>query len=127
MLTPDGAIDAYIAMWNATDADQRRILADNALTDDAVLLYPTFEAHGRDEAVATGERFHQDTPGVQIVLRSGVEQHHGWVRVAWCIVHADGSSGPNGQSVGELAADGRLCRVVGFRNPLPATSSRPER
>jgi hypothetical protein len=127
VLTPDQAVDAYIAMWNATDEERRRGLADQALTADAVLLYPTFEAHGRDEAVATGERFQQDTPEVQIVMRSGVEHHHRWVRVAWCIVHADGSSGPDGQSVGELAADGRLCRVVGFRNPLPAASSRPGR
>ena len=127
MLTPDQAVDAYIAMWNATDEERRRGLADKALTADAVLLYPTFEAHGRDQAVATGERFHQDMPGVQIVMRSGVEHHHGWVRVAWCIVHTDGSSGPDGQSVGELAADGRLCRVVGFRNPLPAVSPGPER
>jgi len=109
-------------MWNAADEEHRRRLADKALTADAFLLYPTFEAHGRVEAVATGERFHQDTPGVQIVMWSGVEQHHGWVRVAWCIVHADGSSGPDGQSVGELGDDGRLRRVIGFRNPLPATS-----
>ncbi len=128
MLMPDQAVHAYIAMWNATDEDRRRGLADKALTADAVLLYPTFEAHGRDEAVATGERFQKDTPGVQIEMRSSLlEHHHGWVRVAWRIVHADGSSGPDGQSVGEFAADGRLCRVVGFRNPPPVASSRPER
>jgi hypothetical protein len=122
VLTPDQAVDAYIAMWNAADEERRQRLADKALTEDAVLLYPTFEAHGRVEAVATGQRFQKDMPGVRIVMSSGVEHHHGWVRVAWCMVHADGSSGPDGQSVGELAGDGRLRRVIGFRNPLPATS-----
>ena len=96
------------------------MLADTALTDDAVLLYPTFEAHGRADVMAIGQRFHQDMPGVQIVAASGIEHHHNWVRVAWCVVSADGSTGPDGQSVGELAADGRLQRVIGFRNPLPA-------
>jgi hypothetical protein len=108
-------------MWNAADEEQRRELADKALTEDTVLLYPIFEARGRGEAVATGERFQQDMPGVQIVMRSGVEHHHGWVRVAWCMVHADGSAGPDGQSIGELADDGRLRKVIGFRNPLPTT------
>lgn len=122
MLTPNQAVDAYIAMWSAADEDQRREFAGTALTADAVLLYPTFEAHGRGDAVAVAERFQQDMPGVQIVAASGIEHHHNWVRVAWCVVNADGSVGPDGQSVGELADDGRLRRVIGFRNPLPATS-----
>jgi hypothetical protein len=120
VLTPDQAVDAYIAMWCAADEEQRRLLADRALTDDAVLLYPTFEAHGRADVLAIGKRFHQDMPGIQIVAASGIEHHHDWVRVAWRMVNADGSAGPDGQSVGQLADDGRLKRVIGFRNPLPA-------
>jgi hypothetical protein len=119
VLTPDQAVDAYIAMWNAADGERRREFAGTALTEGAVILYPTFEIHGRADALAVGERFHQDMPGVQIVVTSGIEHHHNWVRVAWCMVNADGSAGPEGQSVGELADDGRLCRVIGFRNPLP--------
>ena len=120
MLTPDQAVDTYIAMWNASNEEERRALADKALTEDAVLLYPTFQTHGRTHAVSAGQQDQQDMPGVQILLRSGVEHHDGWVRVAWRIVPGDGSAGPEGQSVGELAEDGRLRRVVGFRDPLPA-------
>lgn len=121
MLTPDQAVDAYIAMWNAVDEGRRQEFANRALTGDAVLLYPSLEVHGRDEAVAAGERYHRDAPGFRIVLRSGVEQHHGWVRVAWHMVYADGSLGPEGQSVGELADNGRLRRVIGFHDPLPSS------
>ena len=121
MLTPDQAVDAYIAMWNAVDEGRRQEFANRALTEDAVLLYPSLEVYGRDEAVAAGERYHRDAPGFRIVLRSGVEQHHGWVRVAWHMVYADGSLGPEGQSVGELADDGRLRRVIGFHDPLPSS------
>lgn len=120
MQAPNQAVEAYIAMWNATDKEQRREIAATALTEDAVLLYPTFEAHGRADVLAVGERFHEDMPGAQIVVTSGVEHHHNWARVAWRMVNADGSAGPDGQSVGELADDGRLHRVIGFRNPLPA-------
>jgi hypothetical protein len=109
-------------MWNATDEEERHALAEQALTDDAVLQYPTFGARGRDEVIASGERYRRETPGFRIVMTSGVEQHHGWVRVAWRMVLADGSTAAEGQSAGELAQDGRLRRVIGFRNPLPPFS-----
>ncbi len=97
MLTPDQAVDAYIAMWNAVDEERRQELADRALTGDVALLYPSLEVYGRGEAGAAGERYHREAPGFRIVLRSGVEQHHGWVRVAWHMVYAYGSftSGPS--------------------------------
>ena len=100
----------------AGDGEQARI---GGHKEDAVLLYPTLEAHGRADAVAAAEQFQRDTPGIRIARRSGVEQHHGWVRVAWRIVLPNGSLAAEGQSVGELAADGRLRRVTGFRDPLP--------
>ena len=40
------------------------------------LLYQTFEVHGPDDAVATGKRIHLDLSGIQIVMRSDVEQYH---------------------------------------------------
>lgn len=119
MRTPDEIATAYIALWNATDTEHREVLAEQALSEDAVLLYPTFEVHGRADAVAAAEQFQRDSPGIRIARRSGTEQHHGWVRVAWRIVLADGSAVAEGESVGELAADGRLRHVTGFRDPLP--------
>jgi hypothetical protein len=117
--TPDQAFDAYLALWNATDEARCRDLADQALTEDVVVQYPTFEAHGRAEVVTIARRFHQENPGVQIVLISGIEHHHGWIRGAWRVVRADGSAAQEGQTVIELADDGRLRRAIGFRNPLP--------
>jgi hypothetical protein len=117
--TPDEIVNAYIAMWSATNGKQREALAEQALSEDAVLLYPTFEAHGRADAVAAAQQFQRDSPGISIVRRSGVEQHHGWVSVAWRIVLPDASVVGEGESVGELAADGQLRRVTGFRDPLP--------
>ncbi len=90
------------------------------ITYDAVVQYPTLGARGRAELLAIGERYRRETPGFQIVMTSGVEHHHGWVRMAWRLALADGSTVAEGQSVGELAEDGRLRRVIGFRNPLPA-------
>jgi hypothetical protein len=124
---PDEVVSAYVAMWGATDEEQREALAEQALSEDAVLLYPSFETHGRADAVAAAERFQRDMPGIGIERRSGVEQHHGWVRVAWSIVLGDGSIAAEGESVGELAADGRLRRVIGFRDPLPVRQDQARR
>lgn len=77
MRTPDEIVTAYIALWNATDTEHREVLAEQALSEDAVLLYPTFEVHGRADAVAAAERFQRDSPGIRIARRSGTEQHHG--------------------------------------------------
>jgi hypothetical protein len=117
--TPDETVNAYIAMWNTSDKEQQEALAQQALSEDAVLLYPTLEARGRADAVAAAERFQRDYGGARIARRSGVEQHHGWVRVAWRILLPDGSLAVEGQTVGELTADGRLRRVTGFHDPLP--------
>ncbi len=117
--TPTRAVEAYVAMWNATGDRERRERAEEALTADAVLLYPTFEAHSRDDAVTLAAQFHIDNPGARIEMLSGVEQHHGRVRVAWSMVLPDASSAGDGQSIGEQSEDGRLRRVTGFRNPLP--------
>ena len=119
MPTPTRAVEAYVGMWNATDDRERRALAEEALTEDAVLLYPTFEAQSRNDAVALAGRFHNDTPGARTEMLSGVKHHHGWVRVAWSMVLSDGSSAADDQSIGEQSEDGRLRRVTGFRNPLP--------
>ncbi len=119
MSTPDQAFDAYLAVWNATDEARSRELADQAFTENVSVEYPMFEASGRDALIVTASQFHQDNPGAQIVLISGIERHHGWLRGAWRMVSADGSTRAEGQTILELADDGRIHRAIGFRNPLP--------
>lgn len=80
MPTPTRAVEACVGMWNATDDRERRALAEEAVSEDAVLLYPTFEAHSRNEAVALAGRFQDDTHEARIEMLSGVEHHHGWRR-----------------------------------------------
>jgi hypothetical protein len=56
---------------------------------------------------------HQRAHGSCFHLTSGVEVHHGFVRFAWNLTYANGSS-VQGMDFGELAEDGRLQRIVGF-------------
>ena len=57
---------------------------------------------------------------MRVVQYSGIEEHHGWLRVGWRILLADGSTRRDGVDVAEVASDGRLRRVVGLHDPLPA-------
>lgn len=119
MPTPEHVMNAYVAMWNASDERERRRLAEDALTDDVVVLYPTLDAHGRDNMLNALGRFREQMPGVVFVETSGVEHHHGWLRASWRMVEEHGTTRLEGEDVAELAEDGRLCRVLGFHDPLP--------
>ena len=119
MSAPAHVMSAYIALWNATDEQERRHLAKDVLTEDAALIYPTIAAQGHDDVVAALGRFHDRVPGARFEETSGIEQHHGWFRASWRLLQADGSVRLEGEDVAELAEEGRLRRVVGFHNPLP--------
>jgi hypothetical protein len=122
MPTPEHVMTAYVALWSTHDEAERRRLAEEALTEDAAVVYPTVEAHGRSDAVAAIGRFHEQVPGAYFVATSGVEHHHGWLRESWSLMLADGTVRLEGEDVAELAEEGRLRRVIGFHNPLPQPS-----
>ncbi len=119
MSTPEEVMETYVALWRATDAPERRRLAEYALTEDGVIIYPGVEERGWDEVVAAIGGFHELVLGAQIVATSGVEQHHGWLRATWRLTRADGTVQFDGVDVAELAPDGRFRRVIGFHDPLP--------
>lgn len=119
MPTAKEAIDSYVDAWNTSDPETSGRLVERAMTEDALMAYPRFEARGWEaisELIAT---YKQQSPGVSIELTSNVEEHHGWVRFGWRMLGADGSALGEGEDVGELGDDGRFIRVLGFRNPLP--------
>jgi hypothetical protein len=41
MPTPEHVMTTYVALWNATNEQERRQLADEVLTEDVTILYPT--------------------------------------------------------------------------------------
>lgn len=115
--------ESVIALWNTTDEEARRRIADGIFTEDAIMTYPTLQAEGIDGIVATIGRFQEQFPGARFEAVSGVEYHHGWMRDSWRMVTAEGAIALEGEDVCELAEEGRLRRAIGFRNPLPSVSS----
>jgi hypothetical protein len=113
----------YVALWKeGTDEATRLRLAEQAMTEDAEIIYPGARASGRNEIVAAIAAVYQSVPGARIFSTSGVEQHHGWLRATWRMLQSDGTVLLDGMDVAELAEDGRFRRVIGFHEPLPAPS-----
>ncbi len=119
MVTAKEALDAYAAAWNTGDPETARRLVEQALTENAVMAYPSFEAHGWEGISGLMAAYKQQLPGFRIELTSNVEEHHGWVRVEWRMLDANGSILGEGEDVAEVADDGRFSKMLGFRNPLP--------
>ncbi len=110
-------VEAYQRAWIAEGAERRRLL-ELSLTEDAELVQPNGRSVGRDaieqRIAGLGERW----PGAHSEVTSGTEEHHGFVRYSWNLRTPD-SVVLTGFDVGELAADGRIRRVVQFFGPFP--------
>jgi hypothetical protein len=120
--TAKEAIDAYVDAWNTSDPETGRRLVEQAMTEDALMAYPRFEARGWEGISELMVTYKQQSPGTSIELTSNVEEHHGWVRFGWRMLDAGESVLGEGEDVGEVADDGRFTRMIGFRNPLPPLS-----
>jgi hypothetical protein len=119
MATTKEAFDAYAAAWNTSDPETCRRLVEQAMTEDALMAYPSFEARGWEDISGLMATYKQQLPGFRIELTSNVEEHHGWARVGWRMLDANGSVPGEGEDVAEVASDGRFSKMLGFRNPLP--------
>ncbi len=116
----DDTVAAYGAAWNEQDEAARRVLLERSWADDGVYCDPSGRAEGRSALVGHIGGFHARMPGSRIELTSGVDEHDGLLRFAWQMVGPDGAVALDGIDFGELGADGRLERIVGFFGPFPA-------
>ena len=118
-LTPDAAVVAYCAAWNTTDPAERERLLTQVWAPDGVYSDPEPTlAVGRaalSDAIST---FHHSYPGAYFRC-SAPQAHHGAMRVTWILLIPYGTERLRGTDFSELAADGRIRRVVGFFGPPP--------
>ncbi|KWW99074.1 Uncharacterized protein LI90_706 [Carbonactinospora thermoautotrophica] len=112
-------VQAYVGAWNEPDEARRRWLFEQSWTEDGTYTDPSVHIEGREALVRHSRKFAERWPGAEIVLTSGVDQHHRMVCFSWRVVAPDGRTLREGIDFGELAEDGRLQRVVGFFGPLP--------
>lgn len=116
----EAIVTGYCDAWNEPDAARRRRLLERIWAPWATYTDPTVELTGIDELVDHISRVLDRYPGSRIVRTSAVDIHHGVLRFSWHKELADGSALPDSIDIGEIARDGKLCRILGFFGPLAA-------
>jgi hypothetical protein len=118
-LTTLQVVSAYCEAWNAPGDGERRALLEQSWTEGGTYTDPHTDLAGREALFAHISRVQALRPGSRIVMTSGLDVHHGVLRFAWKLVGPQGATVVEGVDFGELAADGRLRRIVGFFGPIP--------
>jgi len=116
-------VEAYLGMWNETDAAVRAQLIETAWVDTGYYQDPLLEAKGHDGLSAMVAGFHDQYPGYAFRQAGGIDAHHELARFGWELVAPDGSVFIAGIDVAAIAPDGRLARIAGFFGDLPAAAA----
>jgi hypothetical protein len=118
-LSPEAAVVAYCSAWNTVDRAERDRLLAQVWAADGVYSDPNPTlVKGRaalSNEIAALQRRH---PGAKFRC-SAPQTHHGAMRTTWAYLNPDGSEIEHGMDFSELAADGRIRRVVGFFGDPP--------
>ncbi len=114
-------IAAYIGAWSEPDRVRRQQLLDRVWTAEGTYTDPTAHVEGREALVDHIDKFFKQFPGARLALTSDIDTHHQKLRFTWRMLLADGSVFVEGTDFGELSADGRLERIVGFFERPPRT------
>lgn len=110
--------DASLAAWMERDVSRRARLLEETWTEDSAFIDPFCSVRGREALARHIEGvLLTSPPGTRLVRGGPVEQCHGHVRFAWRAEGPDGAAFATGTNFGDLSADGRLARVVGFWDP----------
>ena len=110
----------YMAAWNEPAATARRALLEQCWSDSGVYVDPNVLLAGREALAAKIDEVLASRPGARLEFMSGIDVHHNVVRFLWRLVRADGTCGDTSIDFGEIGADGRLVKIVGFFGPAPA-------
>lgn len=113
--------NAYITLWNETDPARRRDLIGQGWTADASYVDPLMSGRGPDEINGLIAGVQQRFPGFRFALVGQADGFGDHVRFSWSL----GPKGDEEMIKGTdfaVVADGRLAKVTGFLDKVPATA-----
>lgn len=111
-------VDRHLQAYCEPDAARRAALIAQSWTTDGQLVDPPFDGAGHDGIAAMAEVVLTHYPAHTFRRTTVVDAHHTFARYGWALEAPDGTVAVTGTDVVELAADGRLQRVVGFFGDL---------
>jgi hypothetical protein len=112
-------VTRYMAAWNERNAVARQTLLEQCWNDGGVYVDPNVSLIGREALGGHIATVQASRPGARLEFMSGIDVHHNVVRFLWRLVRADGTCGDTSIDFGEIGADGRLVKIVGFFGPPP--------
>jgi hypothetical protein len=119
MKTPNEIADAYIEVWNERDKARRETLVASGWTEGAIYVDPLMRGAGRAEIAgligAVQERF----PDYRFRLIGKPDGFGSNVRFSWGLGPHSAEPPIKGTDFATVE-DGRLHRVVGFLDQVPA-------
>lgn len=121
--TIDRVLAAYTAVWSEPDAARREALLKSCWSEDSEIVGPGYAFKGTQAVLAEAARFQAQEPGARVVLTSGFDAHGRWARFTFALLGPDGGVANEGWDLVELAADGRIARVISFWGPLPPVAT----
>ena len=121
MSDPKSVATRYLDAWNEGDGDRRARLLREHWTDDARYVDPLMRGDGLQQIDALMAAVHERFPGFRFALVNGADGHGDHVRFSWSLGPAGSEPPIAGSDVVELR-DGRIARVIGFLDRVPAAA-----
>jgi hypothetical protein len=113
------ALKPYYEAFAELDRDLRLRLLHTAMTPDAEIWGPKRVFAGYEEISEKIDGFHTHWPGCRLLLATGLNIFLNSARIGGVIVGPDRAVRAQGHALIELAADGRIQRVIPFWDALP--------
>ncbi len=111
--------EQYIAVWNETDADRRRVLIARTFTEDATYTDPLGAVTGHDGIDGFIAGAQAQFAGLTFSLPAAPDAHHDIARFQWYL-GAPGTEEPLAIGFDVVTvADGRISQVLGFLDKVP--------
>ncbi|HMH90710.1 MAG TPA: nuclear transport factor 2 family protein [Streptosporangiaceae bacterium] len=114
-------VDEYLAIWNETDAEDRRKKIGQLWAADGTYTDPLAAVSGRDSFSELIGAAQQQFSGLQLVRGATYDEHHNIVRFTWNLVPGAGAEPVAiGFDVAEVNEVGQISNVYGFIDKMPA-------
>lgn len=114
---PNAVIDRYLAMWNETDAEQRRELIAQTWTEDGSYVDPLMSGTGYAGLDTMVAGVQQHYPDHRFQRTGPIDTYQDRLRFTWALAAEGAPAIVTGTDFGVLAADGRLQAITGFFDP----------
>lgn len=120
-------LEPYLEAFAEHDRARRLGLLSQSVTPDGQIWGPKRVFAGYAEISEKIEAFHRNWPGCRLAVVGGINSFSNAARIGNAIIGANGSVLATGESIIELAQDGRISRVLPFwEAPLPFPESWPK-